>query len=255
MSFEPARVAVVSPHLDDAVLSAWLVLRRSPRARVITCFAGLPGEAAVGNWDSVAGGSAGRSAVETRHMEDLRALARTDSEPVHLELLDVQYRGPLEEGGLSQRLTSQLESHLRNAEEVWIPAGLGNHVDHVMARQAAIAATSGHNRRYLYADLPYGGQPAWPVDVTGGLRDAAVHVAARGLRTPTPSSQWRSALTAIPGVSCESIRVQRLTPAQRRVKYAAVSEYQSQLPALRCARRNVLRLRRIFAYEVFWTLS
>jgi len=253
MSATRAPIAVVSPHLDDAVLSAWLVLRRS-QARVVTCFAGVPDKAVSGNWDSVTAGSAGRSTVGIRRSEDLRALARTNTEPVHLELLDVQYRLPSEEGDLPLRLASLLEPHVRDAEEVWIPAGLGDHVDHLMVRQAAMVATSRHKRRYLYADLPYGGQPAWPVDVTGGVRDATVHVAMRGLRAPTPSSLWRSTLTAVPEVRSESITVQRLTPAQRRAKYTSVAEYRSQLFALRCARRNVLRLRRIFAYEVFWPL-
>jgi hypothetical protein len=49
--------------------------------------------------------------------------------------------------------------------------------------------------------------------------------------------------------------VQRLTSAQHREKLRAVEAYRSQLAALRCAPRNRLRRRRIFAYEVFWNLS
>jgi LmbE family N-acetylglucosaminyl deacetylase len=254
MSSAPPRVAVVSPHLDDAVLSAWLVLGSSARARVVTCFAGLPESLAAGSWDSATGGPGGRSAVELRRSEDRRALARTGSEPVHLDVLDTQYRDPSEDDHLPEVLAGLLEPQLRDVEEVWLPAALGAHPDHMLTRDAALAATSRHRRRYLYGDLPYAGQPGWPMQLTGGVRDVLVHALSRGMRTPTPSSLWRSTLAAVPGTAWDSARLQRLTPAQRRAKYAAVSEYRSQLAALRCGPRNVLRRRRIFAYEVFWAL-
>jgi hypothetical protein len=138
---------------------------------------------------------------------------------------------------------------------VWVPAGLGGHIDHLVARQASLAATKHGQRRYLYADLPYAGQPAWPPDITGDARDVAVDAVARLLRVPTPASMWQLTLAPIVGAFPEAACLLKLTPSQIRSKWRAVSRYRSQLSALRCGRRNALRRRRIFAYEACWLLS
>jgi LmbE family N-acetylglucosaminyl deacetylase len=254
MTVRTGPVVVVSPHLDDAVLSAWLVLSSVP-ARVVTCFAGVPNGSAGGAWDSPISGLTGRAGVELRRAEDLRALQFTGSEAVHLDMLDVQYRPTSDPPGLVEALASSLRPHLEDAGEVWLPAAVGGHVDHALTTRACLSASKDLRcGRFVYADLPYAGQPAWPVEITGGVRDAAVHLATKVTRTPTPSSMWRSALTAVPGISADVARVQRLTPSQRRNKWRALREYRSQLPPLRCGARNIARRRRIFAYEVFWPL-
>lgn len=251
------QVVVVSPHLDDAVLSAWLVLQSRPRVRVVSCFAGVPPtRTSRGHWDVTTGASPGRSAVEIRRAEDLSALALSGSEPVHLDLLDAQYRSG--QGGTNHvvdDLTRVLRPHLAEASEVWLPAGLGNHIDHVAARRASLAATAPGQRRYVYADLPYAGQPAWPIDITGNPRDMAVHFASTILGVATPASMWQSVLSDIPGVTQEWAEVHQLTPGQARSKWRAVSHYRSQLAALRCGRRNALRRRRVFAYEAYWLVN
>jgi LmbE family N-acetylglucosaminyl deacetylase len=245
-----AEVAVVSPHLDDAVLSAWSVLRN---ALVISCFAGHPSADVNGSWDARSAFSSGRSAVDTRRAEDLAALRLSHSEPVHLDLLDEQYRrgepAPIGE------LTDVLRELLADVSEVWIPAGLGRHQDHVATRQAAIAATKATQRRFLYADLPYAGQPAWPADLTGALRDRFVHAACGALGLAQPEQEWRSVLAEVVDPLPGEPKVLRLTPHQSRQKWEAVSRYRSQLPPLKCGRRHPLRRRRIFAYEVHWPLA
>lgn len=249
---------VVSPHLDDAVLSAWLVLQSQAGVRVVSCFAGLPPDGRdTGDWDAATGmSSPGRAVVEKRRAEDRAALALTASEAVHLDMLDAQYRRNGEgQEALVGDLTSRLRPYLADAAEVWLPAGLGGHIDHLIARRAGLAATLSRQRRYLYADLPYAGQPAWPADVTGGLRDRAVHVASMIIRVPTPESMWQSALEDLPVAHRELTRIHRLTPGQNRSKHSAVSRYTSQIDALRCGRRNPLRRRRIFAYEAYWPLT
>src|SRR5215216_1292684 len=94
-------VAVVSPHLDDAVLSAWLALTSAPSVRVISCFAGVPEPTMQGLWDKRTGLSSAAAAIAARRAEDVHALGLSGSTAVHLDLLDEQYRGgreaPLEE--------------------------------------------------------------------------------------------------------------------------------------------------------------
>jgi LmbE family N-acetylglucosaminyl deacetylase len=246
-------VAVVSPHLDDAVLSAWLMLMSNRPTRVVSCFAGLPPASLQGSWDRRTGLSSS-SAVAIRRAEDVAALTLTGSEAVHLDLLDEQYRS----GGDAPRaqLTALLRDHLADAAEVWLPAGLGGHVDHIAARDAALSATTPVQRLRLYADLPYAGQPAWPVDITGAPRDLIVNGLLSVLGRPTRAQVWRSVLD-VHGVRMDAARRQvvKLTPAQFRQKRVAVHRYRSQMAALRCGRRHPLRERRLFAHEVYWLLD
>ncbi len=248
------RVAVVSPHLDDAVLSAWLVLTSTRPVSVISCFAGVPEPSVQGLWDKKTGRSSAAAAVAARRAEDVAALGLSESEAVHLDLLDEQYRGEREPP--RAELVALLREHLAGAREVWLPAGLGGHTDHLAARDAALVATTPTQRVRVYADLPYAGQPAWPVDVTHAPRDLAVHCLLSVLRRPVPAEEWRSALDG-GGVRMRRAQrhVVRLTPPQKRAKVAALRRYSSQLAALRCGPRHPLRERRLFAYEVHWTID
>jgi LmbE family N-acetylglucosaminyl deacetylase len=248
------RVAVISPHLDDAVLSAWLLLVEAPRTRVITCFAGVPAGPVRGRWDERTGGLSAAAAVAVRRAEDVRALALTDSEPVHLDLLDGQYRDGRDAAQAS--LVRLLRDHLVDAAEVWLPAALGAHPDHVAARDAALAATRPGQRVRIYADLPYAGQPGWPVDVTHSPRDLAVQCYLSLTGRPGPALQWRWALEGA-GIRADRCHrcVRKLSRSQFHRKRDAVHQYGSQLDALRCGPRHPLRERRLFAYEVHWALE
>jgi LmbE family N-acetylglucosaminyl deacetylase len=248
------RVAVISPHLDDAVLSAWLVLAGARAVRVITCFAGAPAGSMRGRWDERTGSVSAAVALAARRAEDARALALTGSEPVHLDLLDEQYRegrdAPL------ACLVQSLRDHLVDAAEVWLPAALGAHPDHVATRDAALAATRPGQRVRVYADLPYAGQPGWPVDVTRAPRDIAVECYSLLLRRPGPARHWKSTLEEA-GIEVDGRyrRVRKLSRSQFHRKRQAVHTYASQLDALRCGPRHPLRERRLFAYEVHWALQ
>jgi LmbE family N-acetylglucosaminyl deacetylase len=249
------RVAVISPHLDDAVLSAWLVLAEAHHpARVITCFAGAPPGSVRGRWDERTGRFSAAAAVAARRAEDMRALALTGSEPVHLDLLDEQYRDG-RDASLAC-LVRSLRDHLVDAAEVWLPAALGAHPDHVAARDAALAATRPGQRVRIYADLPYAGQPGWPIAVTRAPRDLAVECYSLLLGRPGPARQWRSTLegAGIRRDGCHR-RVRKLSRSQFHRKRHAVHQYGSQLDALRCGPRHPLRERRLFAYEVHWALT
>lgn len=248
------RVVVVSPHLDDAVLSAWLVLARNPRARVVSCFAGTPPSSVSGAWDTATKFASAEQAVAARRREDISALALTGSEAVHLDLLDEQYRNG--RNSPSRQVTDLLRTHLAGAEEVWLPAGLGNHTDHLLARDAALAATAQTNQAIrLYADLPYAGQPAWPMDVTRALPDRVRNHLLIALNRPTPAEQWRSTLaTATLGQRLGPRVVEQLPRPDLHAKVGAVRCYVSQLEALRCGPKHPLRERRIFACEVHWPL-
>jgi len=173
---------------------------------------------------------------------------------VHLDLLDEQYRDGRDPP--SRQLTDLLRTHLDGAEEVWLPAGLGNHTDHLLVRDAALAATAATNQSVrMYADLPYAGQPAWPDEVTRTVPDRVRNRLLVALNRPTRAAQWQSTLaTAGLGERLGERVIHRLPRADLHAKVTAVRCYASQLDALRCGPKHPLRERRIFAFEVHWPL-
>jgi LmbE family N-acetylglucosaminyl deacetylase len=248
------RVVVVSPHLDDAVLSAWLVLDRAgPAAEVVTCFAGLPpADAPGGHWDVTTGRGGGRAAVAERRREDLAAVGTTGAAVTHLDLLDGQYRPTGQD--VSGELTALLRERLATAAEVWLPAAIGGHPDHLATRHAALAASVQVPRRRVYADLPYAAQPAWPSEVTRSVADHLVRLLASRLGQPSPDAVWRDALAGLPGATVGAAELHRLTRRRRAAKWRALRCYDSQLAALRLGPGDRLRRRRVLAWEACWTL-
>ena len=83
---------IVSPHLDDAVLSAWHAMADGPTT-VVTVFAGIPmSDTPVPGWDQAAGAHNSAKLMQQRHAEDLKVLEAIEAQPVHLDFLDEQYR-------------------------------------------------------------------------------------------------------------------------------------------------------------------
>jgi LmbE family N-acetylglucosaminyl deacetylase len=206
-------VVVVSPHLDDAVLSCGQLLAANPGSVVVTVFAGRPADGRRGRWDERAF-EQGDDPVGVRRGEDQRALARLDATPVHLDFLDSQYRGE-ERGGISMtELQSTLAAELHRWEgTVYLPLG-ADHVDHRLVCSAGMEVLA-ENRWRLYEELPYARQPPLWVDE----RCATIG----GLRRWTPP----------------------LGPLTK--KAAAVEEYHSQLRAMGASR--IL----IYDAERYWT--
>ena len=63
-----------------------------------------------------------------------------------------------------ERPAGRIAEHLTSADEVWLPAAIGRHPDHVLARDAGLraAAAVGHDDVVLYADFPYVISYGWP---------------------------------------------------------------------------------------------
>ena len=142
---------VVSPHLDDAVLSCYREL--GPETTVVTVLAGVPPPGEPGSWDRVTGATDSPARMRERLEEDRAALAISGSRVVHLDLLDSQYADvprPAEIGAIVAPL-------LEPADRVLAPAGIRNR-DHTVVRDAVL-----HVRpdAVLYADLPYALHPEY----------------------------------------------------------------------------------------------
>jgi hypothetical protein len=87
-----SRSVVLSPHLDDAVLSCWHLLAGGDTT-VVTVFAGVPEPGTCGWSDRLTGASDSAARVRERLGEDTRAPALAGASSGRLDLLDEQYRG------------------------------------------------------------------------------------------------------------------------------------------------------------------
>ncbi|MFY1691154.1 PIG-L deacetylase family protein [Plantactinospora sp. WMMB782] len=210
-SARDATILVVSPHLDDAVLSAGATIAASVDAgtRVVVCtvFAAQP----AGTLSPVAEEfhrSCGLppDAAAVRRGEDARAVRTLGAQYRHLDFADAVYRrvgdrwlcrhgqamfdaDPRAERDLGERLVGDL-TRLTAALapcQVWTCAGYGGHVDHLITRAAAVRVAAGLTTAgapvalLLWEDLPYGiWEPVAAVaDRSPALPPVGVHHLAR----------------------------------------------------------------------------
>ena len=155
-----ARVFAISPHLDDAVLSAGSFLSRHPGAVVATVFAGFPPAYARPplEWDADCGFAEGDDVVALRREEDRRALAHLGAQPLWLDFLDSQYAE--DDRPSAEAIADELIASVRRArpDTIAFPLGL-DHADHRLTHEACRLLLD--NERdiaahwLLWADIPY----------------------------------------------------------------------------------------------------
>jgi LmbE family N-acetylglucosaminyl deacetylase len=178
------RVVAVSPHIDDAILSAGGLLARAGRTGasvdVVTAFAGVPG---AGELSPVAkeihglcGLPADASAVTRRLHENINAVAELGASSRSADFLDSIYRLRADGSWLcgsgqdmfaldlspEPALRSDLIEFVDRTCELLDPdvlltcAAVGGHVDHRHTRTAVQAvARRRHVKTFLWEDLPY----------------------------------------------------------------------------------------------------
>ncbi len=247
-------LVILSPHLDDAVLSCWHLLDGPDDVRVVNVFAGRPPpDAAAGWWDELSGRRDPGQAVNERVAEDRAALALAGRAPVNLDFLDRQYR----------RCDQPLAPVLRALRAALAPgalvlgpgalgpalhapiareAGAEPHPDHVAVRTAALALRSEGFAVALYADFPHAGAYGLPAWVTGEGDDAG-------------ADPWAATLATI-GVPHDQFvaEVCRLTPSAFARKLEAARRYATQIAALERAFAKRLDDPALLGYEVVWRL-
>jgi LmbE family N-acetylglucosaminyl deacetylase len=126
-------VVVLSPHLDDGVLS-------------LGVFAGDPESAEPPDaWNARCGFESAGAAARGRRDEDRRALELLGAEPVWL---------PLEGGTEPETLRQALEGVLRGAETVLVPGSPCKQEDHLTIARAVLERPPAA-RLGLYVDQPY----------------------------------------------------------------------------------------------------
>jgi LmbE family N-acetylglucosaminyl deacetylase len=159
------RRAVLSPHLDDAVLSASATLA-DVGSELVTLFAGAPPRGMLAGYDRYTGAASSTDRLRERLAEDDNALAvlGRDSSTIRLAFPDLQFRSAeLDEAALADALRPIISS----CDEIWAPTAIGGHPDHQAARSAALSLASPGAKVMLYADVPYCLLYGWPPLLSG----------------------------------------------------------------------------------------
>jgi LmbE family N-acetylglucosaminyl deacetylase len=147
-----SRIAVVSPHLDDAVLSCGAWLAAQSHASVITVFAGAPpGDSPLTDWDAACGFTSTGSVISSRRAEDAAALSVLDCTPIWLDFLDDQYGDRPAAREVAQALDAAVTAI--GATTVVGPLGLF-HADHQLTHHACLQLLARYDWLF-YADVPY----------------------------------------------------------------------------------------------------
>ena len=253
---------VLSPHLDDAVLSVWHVLGSDDDVRVVTVFAGVPEPGFVTALDRARGATESAAAVRRRRDDDDAVLALAGVEPVHAGLLDADYRafrlpdlraaierdparfislvaGDARIGVAVEELREALEPCLR-ADVVHAPLGIGGHPDHRDVARLGLRLAAEGRDVCLYADLPYlvrFGRPTW----LGGADGPARRLLAEAF----------AALPADPDAFAR--RVVELDPTQAVAKVAAFRRYETEFGPVNADFGGALDDPETLRREVAWT--
>jgi len=232
---------ILSPHLDDAVLSLWHLLAGDGEVAVLNVFGGSPeGHRRDAWWDRLTGAPDSVARMAERRAEDRAALALAGREPADLDFLDGQYRDA------EPRLETLVDRIAQAAPEglLLAPVGLDRHRDHVLVRAAALELQGRGREVGLYADIPHATVYGWPAWILGEPPDPLLD----------PGAYWEAAMAGT-GIALRDLPadVRVLTPEALERKVAAVRAYRTQLPALE-AQFGVLAPE-VLGREVTWRLT
>jgi LmbE family N-acetylglucosaminyl deacetylase len=203
----------ISPHLDDAALSAGGVIHEQTQAgtpvEIWTILCGFPSEdqelspfaqALHYTW----GISNTADLVRARRVEDEQACKIVGATPIHFDgyfdciyrrgkkgnwLYSNIYSTPHEdEADLPARIAESISVRLEPDDQLVCQLGLGSHVDHILVRRAVELL----QRPILYyADVPYLFKtPGELAPLTAGMKEKAQTVGEAGLRS------WQEAVAA-----------------------------------------------------------
>lgn len=203
-------LVVVSPHPDDAAFSASQAVRaalaRRWRVVVVTVYSGsaFAPFGPDGDADAV---TPLRRAEDRAWVARLGAsarlvdLGRPDAalRPEHLGDFDPIARFPFDASDLAEKAVVEalLAAAFAGADAVLVPLGLGEHLDHILVRDAAVAA-SDRCALAFYEDLPYAATLS-PSEVRAGVETTASALGRalveRRVATFDPMARHRDCLT------------------------------------------------------------
>jgi LmbE family N-acetylglucosaminyl deacetylase len=226
-------VAILSPHLDDAVLSCWHVLTSSDEVVVINVFTGIPARGRPpAYWDRMSGADDSVDRMRERLAEDERALAFAGRRAEYLGFLDAQYREEPPGG-----ILGAIRQRLPGDAALLAPAGIGGHPDHELVRDLALELASDGRDVSLYGDIPYATEFGWPAWMTGSAPEPLRDVDAYWARFVPDGFAPR--------------RVE-LDDARQRRKAEAMRTYRTQFALLEAGPLRRLTHPTLLPFELLW---
>ena len=201
----------ISPHLDDAVLSAGGLIYEQTRAgmdvEIWTLLCGFPPSEEFSPFAQVLhyqwGIPAAAEGVSTRRAEDIKAASIVGAKTVHFDFLDCIYRRgkngdwlysnvfvpPHEDDeDLPARMAESISARLQPTDQLVCQFGLGSHLDHVLVRRAVELL---QHPIFYDVDIPYlFNSPAELASQTAEMRANSHRITDSGLRS------WQDAILA-----------------------------------------------------------
>ena len=229
-----------SPHLDDATLSASRRLIAGD-IHVVTIFSGAPPpETGLRYFDRLTGATSSHARILERWVEDDEAMKILNCDTTRLGELDRDYRDAPVDSATLERL---VEPFTRNATEVWVPAGILGHPDHIATREAVTATVPAEADLYFYADIPYSMRFGWPSWATGQDEPQYIDV-----------SFWLEHELESCGLDRKKLQpvVFELDNDLKRHKEQAALCYRTQLPVLKLSPADAPRWQEFLTYELAW---
>lgn len=154
---------IISPHLDDAVLSVGQTVQNLDGDTIVeTVFAGVPKAGVLSAYDKSCGFLSSQQAMMIRRQEDAKAVASLGASSDHWPYFDRQYETRNDTGLLMHELSMYIEQQC----ERWAPIGLG-HPDHVDLSE--MCARAWHGAVLFYEELPY--RVLWPEQVVARMEE------------------------------------------------------------------------------------
>jgi LmbE family N-acetylglucosaminyl deacetylase len=190
------RIVVVSPHLDDGVLSLGAAMamwaRGGARVEQLTVFACDPeSDAETGGWDGRAGFRTEAEAARGRRAEDARACTVLGVVPRWLPFGSVDF----DRHGDESDVCEAVRSVVQDADAVLLPGYPLTHPDHEWLVRTLTSTELGVGRLGLYAEQPYAHRtkgdpqvPEWLEETFGGRPEFDLVPATVGDRV----SKWRA---------------------------------------------------------------
>lgn len=155
------QLVVLSPHYDDAVLSAGQLIKGHHNPKIVTVCSGIDDPDVQTEYDKNCGFSSAKVAVFERSAENVAAAEILGADTESLGLLDDQYGGSTWQE--HEEKLMNLFSNLGPGDTVLAPLAT-RHPDHQKVMNAALDAGYRLNvNLYLYEELPH--RVLWPEDV------------------------------------------------------------------------------------------